>query len=39
VDDAIKQAEAITNDSLIVITGSLYLVGEAKRILAERYEI
>jgi dihydrofolate synthase / folylpolyglutamate synthase len=39
VDDAIKQAEAITNDSLIVITGSLYLVGEAKRVLAARSEI
>lgn len=40
VEDAFRQADAIGDqDSLIVITGSLYLVGEAKRLLAERSEI
>ncbi len=33
VADALKQADDIGDDEVILITGSLYLVGEAKRIL------
>ena len=40
VDDAIRRARDITpDDDLILIAGSLYLVGEARRILLESRNI
>ena len=39
VDEALTQAQRLSNDGLILVTGSLYLVGEAQKILKARSQI
>ncbi|MGB7207735.1 MAG: folylpolyglutamate synthase/dihydrofolate synthase family protein [Pyrinomonadaceae bacterium] len=39
VEEALTRAEKVSNHSLILITGSLYLVGEAQKILKTRSQI
>ena len=39
VDEALAQAQRISKDRLILVTGSLYLVGEAQKILKARSQI
>jgi dihydrofolate synthase/folylpolyglutamate synthase len=39
VEEALTRAEMVSNNSLILITGSLYLVGEAQKILKARSQI
>jgi dihydrofolate synthase / folylpolyglutamate synthase len=39
VEEALTRAEKVSNNSLILITGSLYLVGEAQKILKTRSQI